>query len=36
MIGIALDETLLCSAAGSVPKSVPSDVDSEQLILRVA
>lgn len=35
MIGIAQDETLLCSAEGSVPKGVPSDVDSEQLILRV-
>ena len=35
MIGIAGDRTLLCSTQGSVPKGIPSDVDSEQLILRV-
>jgi hypothetical protein len=35
MIDAAGDRTLLCSAKGSVPKTRPSDVDSEQLTLAV-
>jgi len=35
MIGIAGDRTLLCSTQGSVPKDSQSDLDSDQLILRV-
>ena len=36
MIDTAGDRILLCSAKGSVPKTRPSDVDSDQLTLAVS